>query len=61
MSEAPHRFQGGSSRQLRWWFGPPLVLVATLYVLPLAGSAFATNPNEVARIELRLHRILGTL
>jgi len=52
MSEAPHRSQGGSSRQLRWWFGPPLVLVATLYVLPLAGSALATNPNEVARIEL---------
>jgi len=52
MSEAHRCFQGCSKRHLRWWFGPPLLLVAILYVLPLAGSAFATNPNEVARIEL---------
>ena len=52
MSEAHRRFQGWSSRHLRWRFRPPLLLVAILYVLPLAGSAFATNPNEVARIEL---------
>jgi len=35
-----------------WWVGPPLFLVIALYVLPLAGSPTATNPNEVVRIEL---------
>jgi hypothetical protein len=29
-----------------------LLLIAVLYVLPLAGSSAATNPNEVGRIEL---------
>jgi hypothetical protein len=52
MKEARRRSQGRSMRQSRWWIGPPLMLIATLYVLPLAGSAFATNPNELARIEL---------
>lgn len=36
----------------RWWIGAPLLVVVALYVLPLAGSPPATNPNEVARIEL---------
>ncbi len=36
----------------RWWIGVPLLVVVALYVLPLAGSPPATNPNEVARIEL---------
>ena len=35
-----------------WWVGLPLSLVIALYVLPLAGSPPATNPNEVVRIEL---------
>jgi len=53
MSAAHFRSQGGSSRQKRWWwFGPPLMLVVVLYVIPLAGSVFATNPNELARVEL---------
>ena len=51
MNDDQHRSQGGLNRRL-WWFGPPLVLVASLYVLPLAGSKIATNPNELARIEL---------
>lgn len=47
------RSQGRLDRQSRWWwFGPPSVLVVALYVLPLAGSPFPTNPNELARIEL---------
>jgi len=50
---APHkRSEGESGRLRRWWLGLPLVLVVALYVLPLAGSAIATNPNEVARVEL---------
>ena len=50
---APHkRSEGNSGRLRRWWLGLPLVLVAALYVLPLSGSSSATNPNEVARIEL---------
>ena len=36
----------------RWWISAPFVVVVALYVLPLAGSPPATNPNEVARIEL---------
>jgi hypothetical protein len=35
-----------------WWVGLPLFLVIALYVLPLAGSPAATNPNEIVRIEL---------
>ena len=35
-----------------WWVGPPLLLVVALYILPIAGSPAATNPNEVVRIEL---------
>ncbi len=35
-----------------WWFGPPLLLVVALYILPIAGSPTATNPNELVRIEL---------
>jgi hypothetical protein len=52
MNEAHHRSQGESRRPLWWWFGPAAVLIAILYILPLAGSALATNPNELARIEL---------
>jgi hypothetical protein len=52
MSDVRDCSQDGPKRLQRWWFGPPLILVAILYVLPLAGSAGATNPNEVARIEL---------
>jgi hypothetical protein len=39
-------------RSRRWWFWPPLVLIVVLYLLPLAGSTLATNPNEIVRIEL---------
>jgi len=52
MSDIHAYSQDSPSRLPRWWFGPPLILVTILYVLPLAGSAVATNPNEVARIEL---------
>jgi len=41
-----------SPTQNRWLIGAPLLVVVALYVLPLAGSPPATNPNEVARIEL---------
>ncbi|MEJ2580409.1 MAG: hypothetical protein P8127_02040 [Acidobacteriota bacterium] len=46
----PREKPGRQSR--RWWIGPPILLVLWLYFLPLAGSPPATNPNEVARIEL---------
>jgi len=36
----------------RWWIGAPLLVIVVLYVLPLAGTPPATNPNELARIEL---------
>jgi hypothetical protein len=36
----------------RWWIGAPLLVIVVLYVLPLAGAPPATNPNELARIEL---------
>ena len=52
MNEACRRSQGRSMRHSGWWIGPSLMLIAILYVLPLAGSATATNPNELARIEL---------
>ena len=42
----------GMRRSRRWWFWPPLVLIVVLYLLPLAGSTMATNPNEIVRIEL---------
>lgn len=38
--------------QNRWWIGAPLMVIIVLYVLPLAGAPPATNPNELARIEL---------
>ena len=41
-----------STKRRPWWVGPPLLLVIALYILPLAGSPPATNPNEVVRIEL---------
>jgi hypothetical protein len=44
----------------RWWIGAPLLVIAALYVLPLAGSPPATNPNEVARIELGVAMATGT-
>jgi hypothetical protein len=46
------RHESDVGARLRWWIGPPLLLVVALYVLPLAGSTPATNPNEVGRIEL---------
>ena len=36
----------------QWWIGAPLLVIVVLYVLPLAGAPPATNPNELARIEL---------
>ena len=36
----------------QWWIGAPLLVILALYVLPLAGAPPATNPNELARIEL---------
>ncbi len=36
----------------QWWIGVPLLVILALYVLPLAGAPPATNPNELARIEL---------
>jgi hypothetical protein len=44
--------EGLGRQSRRWWIGPPLLFVLGLYFLPLAGSPPATNPNEVARIEL---------
>jgi len=44
----------------RWWIGTPLLIVVVLYVLPLAGTPAATNPNEVARIELGVAMATGT-
>ena len=35
-----------------WWVGLPILLVITLYILPLTGAPAVTNPNEVVRIEL---------
>jgi hypothetical protein len=35
-----------------WWVGWPLLLVTALFILPIAGSPTATNPNEVIRVEL---------
>jgi len=43
----------------RWWIGVPLLIVVVLYVLPLAGAPPATNPNEVARIELGVAMATG--
>jgi hypothetical protein len=43
----------------RWWIGAPLLIVVVLYVLPLAGAPPATNPNEVARIELGVAMAIG--
>jgi len=44
----------------RWWIGAPLLAVVALYVLPLAGAPPATNPNELARIELGVAMATGT-
>lgn len=41
-----------SNHRSRWQKAVPLALIAALYILPLAGSTIATNPNEVGRIEL---------
>jgi hypothetical protein len=49
-SDNPLRVQ--SNHRSRWWKAAPLALIAALYILPLAGSAIATNPNELGRIEL---------
>jgi len=35
-----------------WWIFLPILLMITLYILPLAGAPANTNPNEVVRIEL---------
>lgn len=35
-----------------WWICLPILLMITLYILPLAGAPANTNPNEVVRIEL---------
>ena len=62
MSESP------SAKRLRrvtslirnsWWIGAPLLVIVALYVLPLAGAPPATNPNEVARIELGVAMATG--
>ncbi len=52
MTGADRSADSVSARHSAWSSGSPLVLIVALYILPLAGSGIATNPNEVVRIEL---------
>ena len=60
MSDLFARLQAGPTKRVTfvshserpWWVGPSLLLIMALYILPIAGSPAATNPNEVIRIEL---------
>jgi hypothetical protein len=51
---------GTSVVRNQWWVGIPLLVIVGLYVLPLAGAPPATNPNELARIELSVAMATGT-